>query len=95
MASFLGNIPGSIMGAGRGFVNTVTLGAEKFSKSTLWQRTGGVAIPFFRDTADAVYPTALRFRVFSKETAGGFLMAVGTGAALNGAQRLNNHYHWI
>jgi len=82
MAGFLGNIPGNIMGAGRGFVNTITLAGEKFSETTLWQRTGGVAVPFLQDAA-SYWPQPLQFRVFSKETAGGFALAMLVGATIN------------
>ncbi|MCB1072911.1 MAG: hypothetical protein KDK96_07410 [Chlamydiia bacterium] len=82
MAAFLKNVTGAMSGA----YNTIALGAEKFSNTPLWQRTGGVAAPHIRSAA-SYWPQPLRFRVFSKETAAGtFLIAPLLGAAINKAR---------
>jgi hypothetical protein len=78
MAAFLR----AISDAGSGAINTITLASEKFSNTTLWQRTGGVALPHFKTVA-SYWPQPLRFNIISKEAAGGAISAVLVGAAIN------------
>ena len=84
MASFLA-IPRNLMQAGRGVIDTLSLGCDKLSTTPLWQRTGGVALPYFR-TAASYWPQPLRFNVISKEAAGGAISAVLVGALINKAR---------
>lgn len=85
MTAFMKAIPGNLMHAGRGALNTLSLGAEKFSNSSLWQNTAGLATPYFKSAA-AYWPQPLRFNVISKDAAGGAILTVLFGAAVNKAR---------
>ena len=82
MAAFLKAIPGNLMQAGRGAINTITLAGENFSNTPLWQRTGGVALPHLK-TAASYWPQPLRFNIVSRDSAGTAISLVLVGAAIN------------
>lgn len=72
MASFLTGIQNSIIGT----YNTLALGLDNVSKTTLWQKTGAVAMPYINRAADKCYPTSLRFKPFTKEFAAGSVCTI-------------------
>jgi|GEM_PF-3955937 hypothetical protein len=74
-----------IRGIGNGFIgtyNTIVLGCDKFSQTTLWQKTGGIGVRCIRYGA-SFYPHSLRFNPITVEYGAGFTTAALIGAGLN------------
>lgn len=63
-----------IRGIGNGFIgtyNTIRLGCEQISETSLWQKTGGIGVRCIRYSA-SFYPESLKHP---------FILGCGTGAA--------------